>query len=160
MALALIASLPACAAAVGPKSALEIGARVPSDQGIVTQGDFRRIELDGERSLPVSEDVESFTTRGHEVVPPGRWKSRYVHVGIKDKQVVWVAVIGVVPQGDAPVVIYSGVFDRLDSKKRAVFEDGTVIKLADGVSAPPKGKETVVFIDPAKHVATAVTVQQ
>ncbi len=60
------------------------------------------------------------------------------------------AGIGVVPKdGSDPRVVYSGVFNKLDAKGRAVFADGTVLKLAQGVTPPEPGKQVLVYLDAA-----------
>lgn len=114
------------------------GPRYPDDQGVVTRVTFERVELDARHAYPVSLQLESFSTYNRKVIPLLSWKGKYVHVGLdKDRKVVWVAGIGVVDRSvDPPVVYYvSGVIERVNGKRRAIFEDGTVLRLADGVRA-------------------------
>ena len=141
-----------------PPSATDLEARIPDDAGVVTLVSLERIELDGENSYPVSEDLESFTTGDHTVRPILSWKDRYVHLGIDDGAVQWVAGIGIVAS-DPPRVLYAGVFERLAEERRAVFRDGTVLALAEGVSPPPKGSETLATIDPSNDLVISLKVQ-
>lgn len=123
--------------------------RFPDDQGIVTAVNFDEITLDGERSFPISDEVDSFTTRGHDTTPLVHWQDRYVHIGIDaDGLVIWVAGIGiVVEEDDARVVLYTGVFEGLDEDGNAIFQDGTVLRLAEGIEPPGVGDEAAARID-------------
>lgn len=134
-----------------PESILDTGPRVPSDEGVVTAVTFESITLEGVRTYKISKSVESFTTNEHTVTPLVHWLDRYVHVGVnKEKVALWVAGIGVVPKGGSdPRVVYAGVFSKLDAKGRAIFADGTVLKLGPGVPPPELGKQVLVYIDPA-----------
>lgn len=120
---------------------------------------FEKITLEGVRTYQISKTVESFTAREHTTTPLVHWQDRYVHLGLnKAKVVLWVAGIGLVPKGVAdPKVLYSGVFDKLDAKGRAVFADGTVLKLGPGVTSPESGKTVVVSIDPIAKQIVQIT---
>lgn len=154
-ALAVIAFLAVgCSTEESPaptrRSILDQGTRFPSDEGVVTQVDLEgaKIELDGARSYRVSRQVESFTSRTHRVTALVHWKDRYVHVGLDDESVVvWVAGIGVVARDGERMVTFSGVFERVE-KGRAVFRDGTALKVAAGVATPEPGKDVVCSVDP------------
>lgn len=142
-----------------PASILDKGPRYPTDEGVVTDINFERMELDGSRVYRISEAIESFTTRSHDVTPLLSWKNRYVHVGVNDqREAIWVAGIGVVT-GDPRVVVYTGAFERVDAKGRAIFRDGTVLQLGEGVQAPSKKTEVVVNIDPSKHAVVMLREQ-
>ncbi len=146
----------ACAeTAPPPQSILDRGPRVPSDEGVVTAVTFEQITLESARTYKISKALESFTTRERKTTPLVHWQDRYVHLGLdKEKIVVWVAGIGVVPKGVSdPRVLYAGVFEKIDPKGRAVFADGTVLRMAAGVVPPEPGKEALVTIDPvAKQI--------
>lgn len=136
-------------------SILDKGPRVPSDEGVVTAVTFESITLEGARTYEISKGVESFTTNEHTVTPLVHWLDRYVHVGVnKAKVALWVAGIGVVPKGGSDSrVVYSGVFNKLDANGRAVFADGTVLKLGPGVTPPEPDKQVLVYLDPlAKQI--------
>lgn len=122
---------------------------MPSDEGVVTAVTFASITLEGARTYEISKSVESFTTNEHRVTPLVHWLDRYVHLGVnKEKVALWVAGIGIVPKGvEDHRVVYSGVFNKLDAKGRAVFADGTVLKLGPGVTPPEPGKQVLVYLD-------------
>jgi hypothetical protein len=141
-----------------PESATDLEARIPDDAGVVTLVTLERIELDGKNSYQVSEDLESFTTGDHTIRPLLSWKDRYVQLGLDDGAVQWVAGIGIVAS-DPPRVLYTGLFERLESERRAVFRDGTVLVLAEGVSAPPKGSEALATIDPSNDLVISIKAQ-
>ncbi|HVE92543.1 MAG TPA: hypothetical protein VNE62_09640 [Actinomycetota bacterium] len=157
MALVIVGILGACSAE-SPKGILESGPRVPDEQGVVADVSVGRLQFQGGKAYAISDRIESFTTRTHEVKALALWKGKYVHAGIENKEVVWVAGIGVVPKDPPRHVTYTGVFRNLDSRGRAVFEDGTVLALAAGVKPPRKG-ETVVTIDPLKKAVVSLTPQ-
>ncbi len=149
----LLTLLVAVSCQTGPEGAER--PRFPDDQGVVTQIDFETLKLDGKRSYKISPEVESFSTYNLKITPLLSWDQRYVHLGLDDDVVVWIAGIGNVlkrPAGD--VVVYTGArFLRIDRKRNAIFFDGTVIKIAEGVEVPPEDTITKVTIDPAKHAA-------
>lgn len=135
--------------------------RYPDDQGIVTAISFDEITLDGDRSFPISEAVDSFTTRGHDTTPLVHWQDRYVHVGLDgDGLVIWVAGIGIVVEDDdARVVLYTGVFEGIDEDDNAIFQDGTVLRLAEGIDLPATGDETAITLDADRDLVTELKVQ-
>jgi hypothetical protein len=143
----------------GPSSILDEGRpRFPDAEGVATEVTLESIEIDGE-SYAIGEDVESFTTRSHEVTPLLTWKEKYVHLGLTDEgDVAWIAGIGTVikEKGKDPVTLYTGVFERQDAETdRAVFEDGTTLALGRGVALPEPG-ETLVTLDPEEHEITKI----
>lgn len=140
---------------------LDDGPRVPDAEGVVDEIQAGFVRLQGNEPYRISTAVESFTSRGHEVTALLSWKGKYVHLGLDDeKRVVWIAGIGVVvrPQNAEASVLYAGVFERVD-RGRAVFRDGTTLKLDRGVRSPRKGAEVGVSIDPERKVVTRMTVQ-
>ncbi len=155
----LVLSLALFSACRGtPESATELEARIPDDAGVVTMVDFERIEIDGKNSYPLSEELESFTTGDHTVRPVLSWKDRYVHLGLDDGVVQWIAGIGIVAN-EPPRVLYTGVFERLEEERRAVFRDGTVLQLDQGVSPPGEGREVFATIDPSKDLVISLKTQ-
>lgn len=141
----------------GPDSVLGTGPRIPDAEGIATEVTLEQIEIDGDKTYPIGDGVESFTTRSHEVTPLLTWKDKYVHVGLNDDgDVDWVAGIGTVVDSKPSYTLYTGIFEAVDDETgRAVFEDGTTLELASGVKPPAEG-EAVVTIDPAKHAVTKI----
>lgn len=156
--VAIAAFLSLAVSCGGQESVLEQGARFPDDEGVATEVTLERIEVDGKRAYRVADRIESFTTRSHEVTPLLFWKGKYVHLGLNDAdEIVWVAGIGAVVKAEPSYTIYTGIFERLDrERRRAVFEDGTTLKLDDQVELPNPGTDSVATIDPAKHVATRI----
>jgi hypothetical protein len=57
--------------------------------------------------------------------------------------------------GAPPVVYYNGVLVRRDGP-RAIFRDGTVLRLAAGVTPPVEQGLVRAEIDPALHTVRAV----
>jgi hypothetical protein len=132
--------------------------RLPDDVGIVTDSTLERIELDDERTYQLRDDVESFKTRSHAITALLSWEGKYVHIGLDDdNKVRWIAGIGTV-SGDPKRVYYSGVFESFESpSRRLIFEDGTVLTLADDVNPPPGGGEIVCELDPVRDRVTRLT---
>lgn len=127
--------------------------RIPDDEGVVTSIDRRSIEIDGARRYAIDPAVESFTASGRKVTPIVHWKNRYVQVGIRAKRAIWIAGIGVVANTDPPLVFYGAEFVRLDKESRAVFDDGTVLKIRSGVEPPAERRKVSAEIDPvAKEI--------
>jgi hypothetical protein len=145
----LVLALAGCSA---DRSILEQGARFPDDEGVVTDITLERMELEDERSFTIVPKVESFKTRSHEPASLLALEGRYVHVGLnEDDEVEWIASVGVVGQ-DLPSVLYTGVFERIDREtSRAVFADGTTLRVDDDLESPEEGAEQVATIDARSH---------
>lgn len=157
-----LAGLNACSKRADPELVRDIkGPRFPNDSGVVTDVNLQRVELDGKRSYIVSRSTESFSTYDKKIVIPLlSWKSKFVHIGLSENNVVWIAGIGVVDTTvDPPVVHYtSGVLVRIDSKGNAILKDGTVFRLAPGVVAPKAGSTIRADIDPETKMAVQMSV--
>lgn len=139
--------------------------RYPDDEGqvtLVTVEDVARLELDGRNEHVVSDQVESFTARGHQAFALRQLEGRYVHIGIEgegeEARVIWISVIGIVAQ-ETGAVLYTGVFERLDEEGNAIFEDGTVLALPSGIEAPPENSEARALIDASAHVVRELVAQ-
>ena len=125
--------------------------RVPDAEGVVEKISFEQITLDGGRSYGVRKDLQSFSTYDLAAVPMLQRLGQYVQLGLDGKRVAWMAMIGEVVRAAAPpVVYYNGVLVRLDGD-RAVFRDGTVLQLADGVTSPVDHGLVRAELDPALH---------
>ncbi len=153
----LVLVLAACSRETSIRESDE--ARVPDDIGIATDVTLGRIQLDGERTYEMHEQVESFATRSHRVTALLSWEKKYVHVGVEDDKARWIAGIGIPIGDDPPLVTYSGVFESFDEESRRVtFEDGTVLEFADDVEVPDEeGREIVVQIDTERDRVTRIT---
>ncbi len=131
--------------------------RFPDAEGVVEDISFERITLDGGRSYGVSKELQSFSTYDLAAVPMLHRRGQYVQLGLDGKKVAWMAGIGVVVRTPAapPVVYYNGVLVRLDAD-RAIFRDGTVLQLADGVTSPVDHGFVRAELDPALHRVLAL----
>ena len=79
---------------------------------------------------------------------------QYVQFGVKKKTVVWIATFSAIVQlpGKPPEAFHIATLKRVDAQRRAIFADGTVLKLADGVEVPsPLPAQTQAAIDVAAH---------
>lgn len=135
--------------------------RFPDDQGVVTEIDFESVQLDGKRKHEISREVQSFSTYSGKVTALLSWKDKYVHVGLDDEKVaIWISGVGVVDRTvDPPIVRYAnGLLKEIDSRRNAIFADGTVIRLAKDMEVPPtpEGHRFNVKIDPASHQAISM----
>jgi hypothetical protein len=129
--------------------------RVPDDRGEVTQIDFVQIQLDGKRKYGIRKDVQSFVTYNGKVTPLLSWKGKYVHIGLDDERnAIWVAGIGVVDRASTPPSVFytNGEFVRMRAQRLAVFKDGTVLELTEGLTPPPKNSKVTAKIDVSKDV--------
>jgi len=145
-AAAAVALLGACGGESEPDFKLDSSPRVADDEGVLTAASRQRVTLDGERSYEVSDELVSFSTYDRSVQPLLGFEKRYVQVGLRDDKVIWLAGIGAVVPGEPPRVFYTGSLRRVD-KGRAYFVDGTVLRLADGLAAPPSGQKVQARID-------------
>lgn len=135
--------------------------RFADDQGIVTDIDFESVQLDGSRKHTIDPEVQSFSTYNGKVTPLLSWKQKYVHVGLdENKAAIWISGIGVVDRtADPPIVRYAnGLLKSIDSRRNAIFADGTVIKLSKDLEIPPdpEGHRLNIQIDPVSHEALSM----
>ena len=148
--------LAGCAKSDSHQVVLDGRPRTPDVEGVVEQVSFEEITLDGGRSYGVRKDLQSFSTYDLAAVPMLQRSGQYVHLGLDGKKVAWMAMIGEVVEGAAaPVVYYNGVLVRLEGD-RAVFRDGTVLQLADGVTSPVGAGFVRAELDPLLHRVRAV----
>ena len=115
--------------------------RYGDDEGVVTAVTRERLTLDGRRTFEVSPQLRAFSTRTLDAVPLLGRQGQYVLVGLDGDTVVWVASVGGVLRvpGQRPVAYYTGDLERVVNG-RAEFADGTVLRVAAGVRAPPPGR--------------------
>jgi hypothetical protein len=132
--------------------------RIPDAEGVVEQISFEQITLDGGRRYQVQKDLQSFSTYTLEAVPMLHRLGQYVQLGLDGNQVTWMAGIGVVVRSNAlPVVFYNGVLLRREGR-RAIFRDGTVLQLAQGVQPPVDQGLLRAEVDPVLHTVRALVV--
>jgi hypothetical protein len=149
--------LGGCSRSAGDELVLDGRPRHPDAEGVVEQVSFDRITLDGGRSYGVASDLQSFSTYDLAAVPMLHRLGQYVHLGLDGNEVEWMAGIGVVVRNPAtpPVVYYNGVLVRFDDD-RAIFRDGTVLRLADGVTSPVASGLVRAELDPSLHRVRAL----
>ena len=143
----------------GHRLVLDGRPRYPDAEGVVEQVSFERIALDGGRTYGVSKDLQSFSTYDLAAFPLLQRRGQYVQLGLDGKKAAWMAGIGVVVRRpDAPpIVYYNGVVVRRDGD-RLIFRDGTVLRLAAGVTVPATSGLVRAELDPALHTVRAVVV--
>jgi hypothetical protein len=122
--------------------------RLPDRQGIVTDVSLEKIAIDGE-SFTLSRKLRCFMTYTLAAMPVLQTKDAYVHIGLRSKKVVWVALVArTLPGPDGQKqAFYQGTVKAF-SGGRATFVDGTVLPVASGVSLPASGTKVQVRIDP------------
>lgn len=161
-----LAALTAGACGGGDPAAtikLDGSPRVPDDEGVVTSVDVegRRLILDGERDYEVSEQLKSFSALDLSTQPLADTEGAYVQVGLSDDIVVWIGRIAQLVPTEPPAAFYVGRFEsirEIEGIRRAVFGEGTVLQLDEGVE-PPEGAEGQVLqaqIDPKSHSVTSL----
>ena len=147
-AIVVAAAAPGCSKD-DPKPDIELDGsfREPDVSGLVDDVDLERITVDGdEREL--SENLIAFSTYTLAALPVVETRGAYVHIGTKDDTVVWLAVVGrpVGSNGDQ-VILYNGTV-KSSGEDVVRFVDGTVLRLARGLEAPPAGVRALAQIDP------------
>ena len=154
VAVALLAG--ACSSDSEPAVLLDGSPRTPDDQGVATALTHESITLDGRRTYDVSEDLVSFSTYDRKIEPMLTREGQYVHIGVDDGEMVWMAgIASVVRTASGDAVFYTGRL-RSATDTRATFVDGTVFEVADGVEFPEDARKRLlqVRIDPKRHVIT------
>jgi hypothetical protein len=125
--------------------------RRPDVEGVVTAVDVHQVTVDG-TSYPVSPRLRSFAAGTGQTVPLLWRAGQYVQVGLKRHTAVWIEGIGAVVrvEGHPPAVYFTQVLRRVSGGK-AVFADGTILRL--GSTRPPAHLpvRVQVEIDPAAH---------
>lgn len=138
-----------------PRIHVDGSPRYPDDEGTVTKFDENtlRITIDGKRSYVISEKARVFATSTLQPVGMRGRVGQYVQVGVSKKYVVWVATFTQVVQlaNTPPLAFEVGNLVRVDSRHRAVFRDGTVLRLADGVALPTLPAHVRADIDVGSH---------
>jgi hypothetical protein len=129
--------------------------RFPSAAGVVLDITPREVTLDGDRTFPFADEIASFSTYTLEPLPLSHRVGQFVHLGLADGRVEWIATIGVV-SGDPPRVIYTGDLLGVDDG-RGVFADGTALPIGDGVEVP-EGGFVDTRIDPESGAIVELTV--
>jgi hypothetical protein len=150
--VALVFALAACT--TGEPTAdikLDGTPRVPDRAGIVTAVSLEKLAIDGQ-SFTLSRKLLCFSTYTLGAMPVLSTEHEYVHAGIKDKKIVWVALIARIVQSAGPSgekqAFYTGTVKTV-AGSRVTFVDGTVLSFRSGMNVPPKDTKVLVRIDPA-----------
>lgn len=117
----------------------------------------QRLELADGQAYSIGDELQSFSTQTMQAVPVLQRKGQYVQIGIDGDRLVWLAAIGSIVPGDDPVVLYTGELESIDGS-RAIFADGTVLRLGGGVEAPVESGFVIAEIDPQKGVVRALRI--
>jgi hypothetical protein len=153
LALALVLVLAACSKGDNVSAVrLDGTPRLPNDEGIATTITRTRIVLDGTRSYGIDKRFVSFSTYTGELVPMVSRQGQYVQLGLAKKKATWLAGIAAVIPAATPTVFYIGTLRRVDAKTHRIeFKDGTVLRLAAGVTAPKGAARLRARIDAGRH---------
>lgn len=133
--------------------------RFPDVEGVVEKISLKRITLDGDRSYKVASDLASFSTYDLGATPLLHRKGQYVQLGVDGRTAEWMAGIGVVVRAPEkpPVVYFNGYLLKVQDD-RAIFRNGTVLRLGKGVKSPVETGLLRAEIDPARHRVRALVV--
>lgn len=136
--------------------------RPPDDEGVVTAiaDDFSTITIDGERTYEISDTLQSFSTTDGSTQPLLRRLRQYVHVGLEGGTAVWVAGIAAVVDTGEPLVFYRGEVSALRGGRSVAFTDGTVLRIADGVTLPKPGDHVLATIDATRDVVVELSLER
>lgn len=128
--------------------------RYPDDEGVATELTTASITLDGERTYAVSDRLAAFNTYTLELEPMLGREGQYVQIGLDGDTMVWMAGIGAVVDLDPPSAFYVGELEEVidgDDGRRAVFVDGTVLRLSPEVDVPESDGPLQARIEVARH---------
>ncbi len=137
--------------------------RFPDAEGVVASVTREEIVLDGDRRYAVAEGFKSFSTYTLALEPMLSREGEYVQLGLSDGEAVWMAGIGGVLHTDPPKVLYEGRLVEINDG-RAIFRDGTVLRLGGDVGAPDDAEGdddadglVLAEIDPHARVVRSLT---
>lgn len=130
--------------------------RRPDVEGVVRDVTFSSLTLDDGRRFTIDRSLQSFSTYTLESLPVLGRKDQYVHLGVDEDKVRWIASIGPVVKGSVPSVFYTGTVLRIE-ERQVIFRDGTVLRSRDTVPAEVKGAFVVAEIDPSGRVVRRLT---
>jgi hypothetical protein len=135
--------------------ALDGSTRWPDDEGIVTAVDHESVTLDDERTYDIERDLASFSAIDLRTVPILFAKDQYVQVGTDGDQVVWLSTIAKPLASDPPIVLYEGQVERV-TERIVEFENGTVLRLGDGLAADDLSGAVQIALDPRSKTVMEV----
>jgi hypothetical protein len=132
--------------------------RYPDREGVITDVSLTELVLNGRDHFTVDPKLQCFSTYTLESVPLLGRKNQYVQLGVKGTRVTWVASFAAVVHlpAQSPVVFYTGRLVRVDDQRRAIFRDGSVLRLAPGVAVPKVASVLRAEIDPASQRVRAL----
>lgn len=150
--LVAIALVGACHSNESKRVVLDGRPRFPDAEGVVTSVTASRITLAGGKTYKVSKTLQCFSTSSLQTVPLLQRQGQYVQVGVSGDTVTWLAAVAAVTPLDPPAVLYNGTLVHVDGNHRAIFRDGTVLRLDGSVSAPAGTGFMRAEIDPTSHL--------
>lgn len=149
----------ACGGSSDAAVKLDGSPREPDIEGIVVKASREGVTLEGGRSYSVSDKLMTFSTYNRKLVPLASMIGAYVQGGVDGKTIQWLSKIGPVIKDDKghATAQYQGELVDVDGD-RLVFEDGTVLRLQDGLEAPSDALgPTYVVIDADQRVVQGAT---
>ena len=143
LALAIVVVLAGCGGGSSRSQVEPAATRIPDVEGIVSAASTDRIVID-DVAYDLAPDASSVSTYTFDPVPVR--VGTFVHAGVRDHLVRWVATIGIVSRTTPPRVHYTGRLLRT-ANGRAIFDDGTALRVPPDLHLS-KGF-LVVELDPA-----------
>lgn len=134
-----IALVAGCGDDEEPRLVLDGSPRFASTAGVLEAVEDRTIVMRDGRSFVATDDFRSFSTYTLAIEPVRNRIGEYVQLGTDGDEVRWLAGIGALLTEEPPMAVYTGRLVRVDKLRRAVFADGTVLQLADGIEPPTPG---------------------
>ena len=153
-ALTLVLAVACSKGAPAPDIVLDGRPHAPGDEGVLSALTERTLSLDSRRDYRLSPKAKAFAAASLQKVPLGGRLGQYVQVGLVKKTVVWIATFSAVVQlpGKPPVAFHIATLKQVDAERRAVFADGTVLRLDSTVELPATLPAMVrAAIDVATH---------
>lgn len=149
------ALLVACGRDAKPSVKLDGSPRVPNVEGVVEKVTREVVVLDGDRTYELDPSLQSFSTYNLASASVFDRLGQYVHLGVDGDRAYWMAGIGTVTAGESASVYYVGVFEK-EVDGRAVFEDGTTLKLSKGADMPKAGTRVRVLVSVSQRSIVSI----
>lgn len=142
-----VVALGACRGGDVQRVALDGSPRHPDAEGVVESVTRDELVLDGDRRYSIGDELQSFSSQTMQAVPVLQREGQYVHIGVDGDRLVWIAAIGSIVPGDPPTVYYTGVVEQI-ADGSVIFDDGTVLRLADDATTDVETGAAIAEIDP------------
>jgi hypothetical protein len=152
--LVSVIAVGACGGDAEPAADIKLdgSAREPDLAGLVTDVSLESIAIDGDEH-DLSRKLLAFSTYNLTAIPVLSTEGAYVHAGVEDGKVTWVALVARPLKGARNEAFYDGTVRSV--RGRVVrFADGTVLEVADAVAIPPAGSKILAVLDPKRDLVT------